>query len=52
MQFDKFTIKAQEAVQAAQQLAQAQGHPEIHVAHLASSLMTQPEGIVAPVIQK
>lgn len=52
MQFDKFTIKAQEVVQAAQQLAQTQGHPEIHVAHLASSLMTQPEGIVAPVIQK
>lgn len=52
MQFDKFTIKAQEAVQAAQQLAQTQGHPEIHVAHLASTLMTQQEGIVAPVIQK
>ena len=52
MQFDKFTIKAQEAIQAAQQLAQNQNHPEIHTAHLASSLMTQQEGIVTPVIQK
>ena len=52
MQFDKFTIKAQEAIQGAQQLAQNQNHPEIHTAHLASSLMTQPEGIVPPVIQK
>ncbi|BHH84385.1 ATP-dependent chaperone ClpB [Desulforhopalus sp. 52FAK] len=52
MQFDKFTIKAQEAIQGAQQLAQTKGHPEIQVAHLASSLMTQPEGIVAPVILK
>lgn len=52
MQFDKFTIKAQEAIQAAQQLAGSQNHPEIHTAHLASSLMTQQEGIVAPVIKK
>jgi ATP-dependent Clp protease ATP-binding subunit ClpB len=52
MKFDKFTIKAQEAIQAAQQLAESQNHPEIHTAHLASSLMTQPEGIVTPVIKK
>lgn len=52
MQFDKFTIKAQEAIQGAQQLAQNQNHQEIQTAHLASSLMTQPEGIVAPVIKK
>jgi len=52
MQFDKFTIKAQEAIQGAQQLAQSEGHPEIQIAHLASSLMTQPQGIVAPVILK
>lgn len=52
MQFDKFTIKAQETIQAAQQLAQNQNHPEIHTAHLASCLMTQQEGIVTPVIQK
>jgi len=52
MQFDKFTIKAQEAIQAAQQLAESQNHPEIHAAHLASSLMTQQEGIVTPVIKK
>lgn len=52
MQFDKFTIKSQEAIQGAQQIAQDQNHPEIQTAHLASSLMTQPDGIVAPVIKK
>jgi ATP-dependent Clp protease ATP-binding subunit ClpB len=52
MQFDKFTIKAQEAVQSAQNLAQNSNHPEIRLEHLASALMMQPEGIVAPVIKK
>jgi ATP-dependent Clp protease ATP-binding subunit ClpB len=52
MQFDKFTIKAQEAVQSAQNLAQNGNHPEMRVEHLASALMMQPEGIVAPVIKK
>ncbi|MFT5702067.1 MAG: ATP-dependent Clp protease ATP-binding subunit ClpB [Desulforhopalus sp.] len=52
MQFDKFTIKAQEAIQEAQTLAQNKKHTEIQTGHLASSLMTQPDGIVAPVIKK
>ncbi|TKB05726.1 ATP-dependent chaperone ClpB [Desulforhopalus sp. IMCC35007] len=52
MQFDKFTIKAQEAVQSAQNLAQNSNHPEIRLEHLASTLMMQPEGIIAPVIKK
>ncbi len=52
MQFDKFTIKSQEAIQGAQQLAQSKNHQEVRIAHLASALLTQPEGIVVPVIQK
>lgn len=52
MQFDKFTLKSQEAVQAAQNLAQDQGHQEIQVAHLAKAILTQPEGIVVPVLKK
>jgi len=52
MQFDKFTMKSQEAVQAAQQLAQSKNHQEIDPAHLAKAIITQPEGIVVPVLQK
>jgi len=52
MQFDKFTIKSQEAIQAAQQLAQSKSHQEIHTAHLAKAIFEQPEGVVVPVLQK
>ncbi|MFH0781211.1 MAG: ATP-dependent chaperone ClpB [Pseudomonadota bacterium] len=52
MQFDKFTLKSQEAIQTAQKLAQDQGHQEIQVAHLAKAILTQPDGIVVPVLKK
>ena len=52
MQFDKFTIKSQEAIQAAQQLAQNKSHQEIQPAHLARTILEQPEGVVVPVLQK
>lgn len=52
MQFDKFTLKSQEAVQAAQQLAQDSNHQEIQTAHLAKAMLMQPDGIVVPVLQK
>jgi ATP-dependent Clp protease ATP-binding subunit ClpB len=52
MQFDKFTLKSQKAIQAAQQLAQDNNHQEIQTSHLAKAIITQPEGIVVPVLQK
>ncbi len=52
MQFDKFTVKSQEAVQAAQNLARENGHQEIQPVHLAEALIKQPQGIVVPVLQK
>ncbi len=52
MQFDKFTLKSQEAIQTAQKLAQDQGHQEIQAAHLAKAILTQPDGIVIPVLKK
>ncbi|MEE4135083.1 MAG: Clp protease N-terminal domain-containing protein, partial [Desulforhopalus sp.] len=52
MQFDKFTLKSQEAIQAAQQLAQDNHQQEIHPAHLARAILTQVDGIVVPVLQK
>ncbi|MEN8190269.1 MAG: ATP-dependent chaperone ClpB [Thermodesulfobacteriota bacterium] len=52
MQFDKFTIKSQEAVQAAQQIAQNNSNQEIHAQHLLKALLEEPEGIVVPILQK
>ncbi len=49
---DKFTIKAQEAVQRAQSLAQEKGHPEIDSLHLLAALMQESDGIVLPILQK
>jgi ATP-dependent Clp protease ATP-binding subunit ClpB len=50
--FDKLTIKAQEAVQRAQELAADRGNPQIDVLHLLAALLAEKEGIVAPVLDK
>jgi ATP-dependent Clp protease ATP-binding subunit ClpB len=52
MQFDKFTLKSQEAIQTAQQMAQNSNNQEIRTAHLVKAILTQPDGIVVPVLQK
>ncbi len=52
MQFDKFTLKSQEAIQAAQQLAESSGHQEIQTAHLVKAILEQPDGVVVPVLKK
>ena len=52
MQADKFTIKSQEAVQAAQRLAHERGNPEITPEHLLSVLLAQDGGIVVPLLGK
>jgi ATP-dependent Clp protease ATP-binding subunit ClpB len=52
MRLDKFTIKAQEALQQAQGLADRNGHPEISSEHVLLALLDQREGIVTPVLQK
>jgi len=52
MQFDKLTIKSQEAIQAAQQIAQNNNNQEIKTAHLVKAILEQPEGVVVPVLQK
>ncbi|MFG0319651.1 MAG: ATP-dependent chaperone ClpB [Planctomycetota bacterium JB042] len=51
MQFEKFTIKSQEAIQAAQQLASERGNPEVSSVHLLSALLEQEGGIVPPVLR-
>lgn len=52
MQFDKFTLKSQEAIQVAQRLAQEKGHQQIQQAHLLRAILSQTEGIIPPVLQK
>ncbi|HVT88312.1 MAG TPA: ATP-dependent chaperone ClpB [Tepidisphaeraceae bacterium] len=52
MRFDKFTIKAQEAVAHAQELAQRMDHAEILPLHLLAALLDETEGVVQPLLQK
>ena len=52
MRFDKFTLKAQEAVQNAQSIAEKYEHQAIDVEHLLIALLEQPDGIVTPILQK
>ena len=52
MRFDKFTVKAQEAVVRAQELAQQRDHAEILPLHLLASLLGEEEGVVLPLVQK
>src|SRR6058998_3389360 len=52
MRLDKFTIKAQEALQAAQSLAEQQSHQAIEPEHLLAALIEQREGIVGPLLAK
>lgn len=51
-QFDKLTIKAQEAIANAQGLASASGNPEIGPLHLLSALLTETDGLVKPILEK
>ena len=50
--FDKFTIKAREAVQAAQDLAADSGHQEIDGVHLLAALLAQKEGVAPALLDK
>jgi len=52
IRWDKFTVKAQEAVQRANELASEHGNPELAPAHLLAALVEDREGIVPPVLEK
>src|SRR5438309_5365984 len=52
MNFNKLTVKAQEAVVEAQNLARGAGNPEVTPEHLLLSLLRQEGGIVAPILNK
>ncbi|MGA0040026.1 MAG: ATP-dependent chaperone ClpB [Pirellulales bacterium] len=50
--FDKFTIKAQEAVQRAVDLAADRGNPQATPVHLLQALLAEHEGIVRALLEK
>src|SRR5689334_9066369 len=52
IRWDKFTVKAQEAVQRANELASEHGNPELQPIHLLAALLEDKEGIVPPVLEK
>ena len=52
MDYDKFTLKVQDALQNASALAQKTDHSDIGLEHLLSSLLSQKDGIVSPIIER
>ena len=52
MQLDRFTTKAQGALQDAQRLAQEHGHQAFDGEHLLLALLRQSEGLIQPLLQK
>lgn len=52
MNADRFTVKTQEALNAAQTLATQLGHAELRTTHLLSALLQQEGGITLPLLQR
>ena len=52
IRWDKFTLKAQEAVQRGNEIASEHGNPELLPLHLLAALLEDSEGIVPPVLEK
>ncbi|MBW3663297.1 MAG: ATP-dependent chaperone ClpB [Actinobacteria bacterium] len=52
MDFDRFTLKSQEAIQSAAELAGARHHTEAGPGHLLEALLGQPDGVVLPLVQR
>ncbi len=52
MRFDRFTVKAQEAVQAAQSLADQHSNQVVEPEHLLLALLQQQEAVVGPLLGK
>ncbi len=49
---DKFTIKSQEAITQAEDIAAKHGNPEIVPQHLLAALLVQTDGVVVPILKK
>jgi ATP-dependent Clp protease ATP-binding subunit ClpB len=52
MALDKLTVKAREALESAQLLAASSNHSEINTLHLLSALLSDPQGLIPPILSK
>ena len=52
MNFEKYTIKAQEAIANASQLAMEYNHQQIEPEHILSSLLSDAEGVAASIVKR
>jgi ATP-dependent Clp protease ATP-binding subunit ClpB len=52
LRFEKMTVKAQEAVQRAQEIAANHENQQIEPIHLLAALVTQPDGVVPPLLAR
>ena len=52
MRLDKFTLRAQEAIQAAIELAERNQNQQVEPEHLLAAMLEQAEGIVRPILGK
>ncbi len=52
MRLDKFTLKAQEAIESAVALAEKQNHQQVEPEHILAALLEQPEGVTRPMLGK
>ncbi len=52
MQLERFTLKAQEALAAAQKSAQERGHAQVEPEHLAVALLDQEAGLTVPILER
>ncbi len=52
IKFDKFTVKSQEAIGEAQQIASNYNHQEIREEHLLLALIGQKDGVIPSILQK
>ena len=52
MQLERFTLKSQEALAAAQRLAQERGHAQVEPEHLAAALLDQEAGLAVSLFER
>ncbi|MBF0302188.1 MAG: ATP-dependent chaperone ClpB [Desulfamplus sp.] len=52
MQFDKFTIKSQQTIQAAQSIALRKNHQAIEPVHILKAMMEDKEGLIPSIIKR
>src|SRR6202162_6556960 len=52
LRFDKMTVKAQEALQSAQEVAGRHENQQIEPVHVLAAMVAQPDGVVSPLLAR